>query len=168
MLGHDWRRIRNRDGYALGLGVLLTTYTFFGYDYLPWALAPCPNPAWQDVASFFIVLSLGVALVEGLNWVGWLITRDSSRPANFEVPRSESEPSRRDLLIPRGWTGLALGLILLIIPYVLHDPGQCAPVRLGRISFPYFVGAFMLAYGLLLVGRLFQEIHSKVSPQKPQ
>src|ERR1700686_5192929 len=102
MLGHDWRWIRNRDGYALGFGILLTIFTFFGYDYLPRALAPCPNPAWQDVASFFIALSLGVALVEGLNFLGWLVTRDSARLAKFEVSRSGSESSRCDLLIPRG------------------------------------------------------------------
>lgn len=152
----------------MGLGILLTIFTFFGYDYVPRALAPCPNPAWQDIASFFIVLSLGVALVEGLNLVGWLVTHDSARLANFEVPRSKSEPSNGDLLIPRGWTGLVLGLVLLITPYVLHAPSQCEPLESGRISFRFFLGTLMLAYGLLLVGQLFQEISAKASLQKPQ
>ena len=166
MFGDAWRRIRRRDFYALGLGVLFTTFTFFGYDYLPPALAPCPSPAWQNAVSFFMTLCLGVALVEGLNWVGWLITRNLARPAGFEFSKSEPDPSRRDLFIPGGWTGLALGVVLLITPYALHDPSQCEPLRFGTISFRFVLGALMIAYGLLLVGQLFREINSKVSLQK--
>jgi hypothetical protein len=168
MLGHDLRRIRNRDAYALGWGVLLTTFTFYGSDYLPPALAPCPNPSWQDVASFCIAISFGVALVEGLNWVGGFFTRDSARLADIDVERSKSKSVRGDLLIPGGWIGLVLGLVLLITPYVMHDPSQCEPLRLGRISIRYVLDVLMLGYGLLLVGKLFQEINSKISPQKPE
>jgi hypothetical protein len=166
MLGDNWRRIRNWYFCALDLGVLFTTFTFFGYDYLPRALAPCPNATWQNVVAFFMTLCFGVAVVEGLNWVGLLIARKLARPADFELPKSEPEPSRYDLLIPGGWTGLALSVVLLTTPYVMHDPSQCEPFRLGAISFRFVLGALMIAYGLLLVGQLFREINSKVSLQK--
>jgi hypothetical protein len=168
MLGHDWRLIRNRDAYALGLGVLLTMFTYSGSDYTPPALAPCSNAGWQNEASFFIALCLGVALVEGVNWVGGLITRDMARSANFEVPRSESEISGSDLLIPAGWTGLTLGLVLLIMPYIMFDPNQCEPLRFGRLSVRYVVGALAVAYGLLLMGQVFQSINSKGFSPKPK
>jgi hypothetical protein len=166
MLGNDWRRIRYRDFYALGLAFLFTVFTFFGYDYLPRALAPCPNAAWQDVIAFFVALCFGVAVIEGLNWAALLTACKLARQSNCEVSKSKSEPSHRDLLIPGGWTGLALGVVLLITPYVLHDASQCEPLRLGAISFRFVLGALMIAYGLLLVGQLFREINSRVSPQK--
>ena len=166
MLSDDWQRIRSRDFYALGLGVLFTIFTFFGYDYMPRALAPCPNGAWQDVVAFFVILCFGVAAVEGLNWIALLTVRKLARPVDYEFPKTKSELSHRDLLIPGGWTGLALGVVLLITPYAMHDASQCKPLPLGAISFRFVLGALMIAYGLLLVGQLFRDTNSKASLQK--
>jgi hypothetical protein len=35
----------------------------------------CSNASWQEILSFFLVLSLATAFVEGLNWVGFCRTR---------------------------------------------------------------------------------------------
>jgi hypothetical protein len=159
------RRIRDRDFYGLGFGVLLTLFTYGPSDYLPPGLQPCPNSAWQDIVSFFIALSCGVALIEGLNW---LLTRKITRPAYLKATQTELEPFPNDLLIPRGWTGLTLGLVLLIVPYVMHSPEQCKLWQLGRISSRYVAGTLFLAYGLVLVGQVVLDINAKVSQQKGQ
>jgi hypothetical protein len=150
MFRPEWRRIRGRDTYALGFGVLLTLYMFGPSDYLPPALAPCPNSAWQDDVSFFVVLSCGVALVEVLNW---LFARN---------------PAGDDLLMPRGWTGVTLGLLLLVAPYVIHNPDRCELWHLGKISLGFVLSTVALAYGLVLVGQVIQDINTKVSRQKPR
>jgi len=140
-------------------------FTFLGDGYLPPRLAPCPGTSWQDVASFFIVISIGMTFIEGLNWAAWWITCDLRERSNSE---GDTETLRGDLVIPGGWIGLAFGLILLIVPYVLHDPSQCEQFYSGKVSVRYFVGALMLSYGALLVGQLFRDVNSRVSSQKLQ
>jgi hypothetical protein len=148
---------------AMLWGVFLISFIIYGDMYMgtPPRLAPCPNPDWHLVASFLVVLSLAVALVESLNWVGWFITRDSALPTELKQPGG-------DLLVPNGWTGPALAIGLLAVAYVLRRPNLCEPLQFGTMSLREFVGTLSLAYGLLILTQSYHGLNLKSSSPKPE
>jgi hypothetical protein len=168
MSKYEWRRVRSRDSYAMILGIGLITLAVIGAPDTPPLFAPCPNADWRTVTSFFVVLALAFGFVEGLNWVGWLITQNLARPASFEVPRSESERHFGDLLIPRGWTGLGLGIGLLVVAYAMHGPSPCQTFHFANVSFRDVAGALTLAYGLLVISQTGRNIDWKPSPPRTE
>jgi hypothetical protein len=168
MRGINWRRLRRRDFYAAGLIVLISQFTFFGDMYVPQHFAPCPNPDWRDVASFFATLSLIAVFLEGLNGATYLLARELRRHASFEASRSATDLCDQDLLIPSGWTGLLLGLVFLIAPFLMNNSFQCDPLRTVGLSWRYFETPLMLAYGALLLGQIINNANSKISLPYPQ
>jgi hypothetical protein len=147
-------------------GVLLISFIVSGNEGTPPGLAPCPtidlhNIDWHFVASFFVVMFLAIALVESLNWVGWLITRDQAQAAEPERPGG-------DLLIPSGWAGPGLAFGLLVVSYVMRRPNLCEPFRLATMSVRDFVGILALAYGLLILTQAYHGLNLKGSHPKPE
>jgi hypothetical protein len=161
MLQYEWRLVRTRYVIAMLSGELFITFMVWGAEGTARHFAPCPNFDWHSVASFFVVLSLAIALIESLNWVGWFITRD-------EGLRTELEQSGGDLFIPNGWAGPALALGLLAVAYVLRRPNPCEPLRLATMSLRDFVGTLTLAYGLLILTHPVHGAQPKGSPAKPE
>jgi len=105
------------------------------------------------------MLSVAVALVESLNWVGWFINRDGGL-------RTESGQPGGDLFIPNGWAGPAFALGLLAVAYVLLRPNLCEPLRLATMSLRDFVGTLTLTYGLLILTHPVHAVKPKGSPPK--
>jgi hypothetical protein len=143
---------------AMGWGGVLMIFMVLGNEGTP---PPCPNLGWHFVASFFVVLSLAVALVESLNWVGWFITRGGGLRTELVQPGG-------DLFIPNGWAGPALTLGLLAVAYVLLRPNLCEPLRLATMSKRDYVGTLTLAYGLLILTQALHGLKPKGSPPKPE
>ena len=158
---YEWRLVRTRYAIAMLSGLLFNTFIVWGTDSTARHFAPCPNFDWHSVASFFVVLSLDIALIESLNWVGWLIMRDGGL-------RTELEQSGGNLFIPNGWAGPALALGLLAVAYALRRPNLCEPLRLSAISLGDFVGTLTLAYGLLILTYPVHGVKPKGSPGKPE
>jgi hypothetical protein len=99
-------------------GVFLITFIALGNDATPLRLAPRPsidlhNIDWHLVATFFVMMVLGIAFVESLNLVGWYLARDRTLP-------TELMQRGGDLLIPKGWAGPALAFGLLAVAYGLR------------------------------------------------
>jgi hypothetical protein len=155
MRNYGWPAIFARDGTVL---LFAAAFTFLATDntrdsgfYVP-LQPPCSNAGWHEVLSFFLVLSLSIALLEGLNWVGWLVKRNRVLRSDPIVSQTEIDPIYGiDMLLPRGWIGLALGLGLLLTAYGLHGPSPCVPAAYSTTPGRYIAGALALAYGLLLL-----------------
>jgi hypothetical protein len=123
---------------ALLWGAVLIIFMVLGNEATPPQLAPCPNFNWHLVASFFVVLSLAIAIVESMNWVGWFITRHPVKPTEIGKPGG-------DLLVPNGWTGPGLAVALLAVAYVLRRPNLCEPLHFHTIALGDFAGTLSLA-----------------------
>jgi hypothetical protein len=158
---YEWRLVRTRYVIAMLSGVLLITLIYLGPEGTQQRLAPCPNIDWHFFTSFFIVLSLAIAVVESLNWGGWFITRDGGLRTELGQPGGE-------LFIPNGWAGPALALGLLAVTYVLRRPTLCEPLRLTTMSLRDFVATLTLAYGLLILTHPVHGAKPKGSPAKPE
>jgi hypothetical protein len=144
-------------------GVVLMTFIVYGHpnEGVPPGLAPCPDLDWRFVLSSLVVLSLAVAIVETLNWVGWLITRDRALPI-------ELEQLGGGLFIPSGWVGPALALGLLVVAYGLRRPNLCEPLDFTAMTLRDFVSTLTLAYGLLIICEAIFGVNRKGSQQKPE
>jgi hypothetical protein len=163
---YEWRRVRSRDTLAMLWGVFLITFIVLGNDATPPQLAPCPtidshNIDWHLVGSFFVVMFLGIAFVESLNWIGWLIKQHQAIAAESERPSG-------DLLIPNGWAGPGLAFGLLFVSYIMRRPNLCEPLRFATMSLRDFVGILSLAYGLLILTQAYQGLNLKGSHPKPE
>ncbi len=156
---YKWQLVRTRYAIAMLSSALLITFMVLGYEGTPRELALCPNFDWHSVASFFVMLSVAVALVESLNWVGWFINRDGGLRTELGQPGG-------DLFIPNGWAGPAFALGLLAVAYVLLRPNLCEPLRLATMSLRDFVGTLTLTYGLLILTHPVHAVKPKGSPPK--
>jgi hypothetical protein len=152
---HSWPGVFVRDGAVLLLTGVLTFVAVDNSDFYGRYNQPptsCSNASWQEILSFFLVLTLAIAFVEGLNWVGWLVKRSLALRSNSGVSRPELDPLYGiDMFLPKGWMGLAFGLALLLAAYELHGPSPCAPAAYSTTPGRYFAGALTLAYGLLVL-----------------
>jgi hypothetical protein len=152
---YGWPVVFVRDGSVLLLTGVLTILAVDNTDFYGRYNQPptsCSNASWQEILPFFLVLSLAIAFVEGLNWVGWLVKRNLAMRSNSSVSQPQLDPFYGvDLLLPKGWMGLALGLALLLAVYRFHGPSLCVPAAYSTTPGRYFAGALTLAYGLLLL-----------------
>jgi hypothetical protein len=155
MQNYGWPAVVVRDGAVLAFA---GAFTFLATDntrqsefYIP-LQPPCSNAGLKEILSFFLVLSLSIAFIEGLNWLGWRLKRIRLLRSDFVVSRTEITPlSCIDMLLPNGWIGLSLGIGSLFTAYVLHGPSPCVSVAYSTTPGRYVVGALALAYGLLLL-----------------
>ena len=155
MQNYGWPAVFVRDGAVL---TVAGAFTFLATDntrqsefYIP-LQPPCSNAGWKEILSFFLVLSLSIAFVEGVNWLGWRIKMNRAFRSESDVSWTEiNSLSAIDMLLPNGWIGLALGIALLLTVYVLHGPSPCVSAALSTTPGRYLVGALSLAYGLLLL-----------------
>jgi hypothetical protein len=155
MRNYGWPAIFVRDGAVLLLTGVLTFVAVDNTDFVGRYNQPpthCSNASWQEILSFFLVLSLSIAFVEGLNWVGWLVKRNLVLRSDSVDSQTEIDPIYGiDMLLPKGWIGLSLCLGLLFTAYGLHGPSPCVPAAYNTTPGHYFAGALALAYGLLLL-----------------
>jgi hypothetical protein len=161
MLGYDWPRVLFRDGMVLVFVALLTLSTVGGFDSdLP--RPPCSYAGWREILPFFLVLSAAVALVEGLNWVTWLISRNLPMRGDSIRLQTQLDPtSGFDLLVPAGWIGVVMSFGLLFLTYRLHAPNPCRPPDFGNPEV-YLAGAFTLGYGLLILFETGFDVASRI------
>jgi hypothetical protein len=155
MRKYGWPVVFVRDGAVLLLTGVLTIVAvdntdFYGrYDQPP---TSCSNASWQEILSFFLVLSLAVAFVEGLNWVGWRIKRNLVLRSDSGDPQTKRDALNGiDMFLPNGWIGLAWSLALLLTAYGLHGPSLCVPAAYRITPGRYIAGTLTLAYGLLVL-----------------
>ncbi len=155
MRNYSWSGVFIRDGAVLILTSVLTFVAVDNSDFYGRYSQPptsCSNASRQEILSFFLVLSLAIALVEGLNWVGWFVKRNLALRSNSGVSQPVLDPLYGvDMLLPKGWMGLVSGVALLLAAYGLHGPSPCVPAAYGTIPGRYFAGALTLAYGLLVL-----------------
>lgn len=146
MPGYAWRLVRSRCAIAMLCSIFLITWLVLGSKFILFGrrFAPCPDADWHFVASFFVVFSLALALLESLTWIGWFVARDRAIPPELAKPAGS-------LFNPSGWTGLGLAFGLLAVAYVLRRPDFCEPFHLATISLRDFVGILSFAYGLLVL-----------------
>jgi hypothetical protein len=152
MVGYGWSRILFRDAMVL-LAVALFTFTAVDGGDSPLPPPACSNAGWQEIVPFFLVLSAAIALIEGLNWLSWFMSRNLPIRGVFIRSQTQPEPTTGvDLLVPDGWIGAVLGFGLLFLTYRLHGPSPCKP-NLGNPRV-YLAGAFTLGYGLLVLAEV--------------
>ena len=147
MREYGWRLVWRRDTLAVILAACVIGFMVYGSNEAPDPhRGPCLDSDWHFVASFFVVVSLAVALLEFVNWAGWLITRDRTLPSESETPGAL-------LFIPGGWGGPVLALGLLVVAYALRRPNLCESFHIATMSLRDFTGVLSLSYGLLIMAQ---------------
>jgi hypothetical protein len=145
---YAWPRVLVRDGIVL---LFVGVFTMIVTDTPDEGLGPppCGNSDWQQILSFSLALSAAIVIVEGLNWLGWSVSRCMRRRSDPSFPHTDRDMiAGVDLLFPLGWGGATLGTGLLFLSHMLYGPSPCKPAKL---DIRYLAGAFTLSYGLLVV-----------------
>jgi hypothetical protein len=147
---------------AMLCGVVLINFIVYGHpnEGAP-PLSPCPNLDWRFVVSSLVVLSLAIAIVETLNWVGWFITRDQALPI-------ELEQLGGGLFIPSGWFGPVFVFGLLVVAYVLRRPNLCEPLDFTVMTWRDLVSTLTLAYAFLIMSEAIFGGNRKGARWKPE